>query len=209
MMSSDDRLAMMRELHDTVTHCLSTVALQVMVAETQPAGASRVLMEIRRLTQEALTALGLVEKLLQSVDAPAPQLNTSALWLPTVAASEKKVKLDRHRTKVHVAVPREADRLDITSRYVLVLAINLALDHVERHLPIDDPPQMVTDISSSMVQFSFQNGSASTLTQLPPPPHAFISRLQARADPVGGRLHVESDPNGQHWRLILTLPRNE
>ena len=153
--------------------------------------------------------MGLVEKLLRSVDAPAPHLNTSALWLLTVAASEKKVTLDRHRTKVHVAVPREADRLDIISRYVLVLTINLALDHVGRHLPIDDPPQVVTDISSSMIRFSFQNGSASTLAQLPPPPHAFISQLKARADLVGGRLHVELDPDGQHWRLILTLPRNE
>ncbi len=41
MMGSDGRLAIMRELHDTVTHCLSTVALQVMVAETQPSGAHR------------------------------------------------------------------------------------------------------------------------------------------------------------------------
>lgn len=209
MMSSDDRLAMMRELHDTVTHCLSTVALQVMVAETQPAGASRVLTEVRRLTQEALTVLGLVEKLLQSVDAPGPQLNTSALWLPTVAASEKQLNLDRHGAKVSVTVPREADQLDITSRYVLVLAINLALDHIERHLPIDDQPHMTTAISSSVVQFSFQNGSTTARTQLPPPSPAFINRLQARADLVGGKLLVESDPNEPHWRLILTLSRFE
>ena len=208
-MMSDDRLAMMRELHDTVTHCLSTVALQVMVAETQPAGASRVLMEIRRLTQEALTVLGLVEKLLQSVDEPAPRLNGSALWLPTIAASEKKVTLDGRRAKVHIAVHRDADRLDITSRYILVFAINLAFDHIERHLPIDDPPHVATDIFSSMVWFSFQNDSESVHGQLPPPPPAFISQLRARADLGGGRLHVDSDPNGQHWRLILTLPRHE
>lgn len=208
-MSSDDRLAMMRELHDTVTHCLSTVALQVMVAETQQTDASRVLTEIRRLTQEALTVLGLVEKLLQSVDAPAPQLSTSALWLPTVTASEEKLNLDRHGAKVGVTVPREADQLDIASRYVLVLAINLAMDHIEHHLPTDEHPHMATAVSSSVVQFSFQNGSATAQTQLPPPPPALINRLQARADLVGGKLLVESDPNEQNWRLILTLPRFE
>ena len=209
MMSSDDHLTMMRELHDTVTHCLSTVALQVMVAEAQPAGTSQVLMEIRQLTQEALTALGLVEKLLQSVDAPAPQLNTPALWLPTVAASEKKLTLDRHSAKVHVTVPREADQLDITSRYVLVLAINLTLDHIEHHLPIDGSPHMDTAISSSTVRFSFHNGPSTTPAQLPPPAPEFITRLQSRADLVGGNLLVESDPHSKHWRLFLTLPRFE
>lgn len=209
MMSSDDRLAMMRELHDTVTHCLSTVALQVMVAENQPAGSSSVLTEIRRLTQEALTALGLVEKLLQSVDAPAPQLNTSALWLPTVAASEKKLALGHQNAKVHVTVPRETDRLDITSRYVLVLAITLALDHIEHHLPMIGHPHVATAISSSMVQFSFHNGSATSPARLPPPPPEFSTRLQARADLAAGKLLIESQPNGQHWRLTLTLPRFE
>lgn len=120
MSSSEDRLAMMRELHDTVTHCLSSVALQVMAAEAQPSVQPSVIAEIRRLTQEATSVLGLLEKLLQSADAPAPRLSTSALWLPTVVAGERQLAFARRGAHVNLSVPRGADRLDVAGHDVVV-----------------------------------------------------------------------------------------
>lgn len=207
MINNDERLAMMRDLHDTVTHCLSTVALQMMVAEAQPHGPPRALTEIRHLVQESLTILGLMEKLLQSANAPPPQLNVSALWWPTVAAHDMKLTLDRAGAEVGVSVPREADQLEVASRYVLVLALNLARDHIKRHVSAGHNSDVEISVSTNVVQCAFRHAPGTSRAPLPPPSPRSINSLRARAELVGGRVIVESDPNERCWGLILTLAR--
>lgn len=205
MSSSEDRLAMMRELHDTVTHCLSSVALQVMAAEAQPSVQPSVIAEIRRLTQEATSVLGLLEKLLQSADAPAPRLNTSALWLPTVVAGERQLSFARRGAHVDLSVPRGADRLKVTSRYVLVLALDLVTEHIDRRLPSGGKSEVSIHVTPNVVEFLFQPRSDVHQAPLPVPPSESLDQLRTRVDLVGGDLDLVPGTDDRPWSLALRL----
>lgn len=206
---SEDNLAIVRELHGTVTHCLSSVALQVMAAEARPSIAPPEMAEIRRLTAEATSVLGLLEKLLQSADAPAPQLHMSALWVPTIVAGERQLSLTRQGAEVDLSVPVDADRLEVTLRYAVVLALDLVGEHIDRHLPSGDRSSIALNVAPTAVELNFLPRSGSQSGALPVLPPKTVDQLRARVDLVGGDVSLTTDSDEEQWQLALRLDRHD
>lgn len=136
---ADERRTLSRELHDGVTHQLSTASVQVMGARsvTDPAALHRVLSTIDHATAEALTELRLLARVLRddpTTAASGTEIRELSQHLPpTQAAAAAELALVEAGFEVDSSVPARADQLGMTVQRTLSRIIAEATGNVIRH----------------------------------------------------------------------------
>lgn len=213
-MGSDEqqRLAMMRELHDAVTHSQSSIALQVMVAEgsEDPVLLRRCLSNIQRLNQVSVIQLRLLDRLLRDAAGSfvCDPLDIPGQRAPTAVAADWQRQLGRQGASVEVSVSMEADRIEVTARNT----VSAALDFIGQYLVISMPAGDLSTIevltNKEQIRLVFEARS-STEHWLPPIRGNAWKNLQARTALMGGELlcsgKVSARARTRRIELSLTI----
>lgn len=207
---ADERRTLSRELHDVVTHQLSTAALQVMGARqsSDPATLTRVLGIVDRATAEALNELRLLADVLR--DDPATSASGTEIRElaervpPTQSAAAAELVLVQHGFEPEIRVPSLADDIEMTVQRTLTRVIDQAVDNVVRHAP----PK-----SRCVVEVGISDQQACVEVRNPVPPGTSVPPLgwglrglSARVSLIGGSFTVEVA--GSEWLVRATLPRH-
>lgn len=185
------RVAMMRELHDAVTHGQSSIALQTMVAEGShdPDLLRRCLSNIQRLNRESVIQLRLLDRLLRDVaDACASDsLDIPGQRAPTAVAASWQRQLGGEGAAMELSVPMEVDRIEVTARNTLAAALDFIGQYVASSLPAGDRSTIVVLMDDEQIRLVF-TAASSARHWLPPLLGPAWRNLQARTVLVGGEL---------------------
>lgn len=138
---ADERRTLSRELHDVVAHQLSTASLHMMGAQeqTDPATLRRVLATVDHATNEALTELRLLVRVLRddpTTSASGTEIRELAERVPpTQAAGAAELALLRHGFEPDTSVPAAADELPMTIQRTLSRVITEGAANAVTHAP--------------------------------------------------------------------------
>ena len=212
----DERCVLARELHDVVTHQLSTVSLQVMshLDSDDAVDLAQVLRRVDGATSSALTELRLLVRVLREDpgrgSGPDELAELSRRRAPTEAAAAWSSRLVDAGFDPDVDVPAWADQLEMTVQTTLVRTLDVACDNILRHTPSGSGCMIALAVHPTQVVIS-------VTSPLPVPRHEPVAlggslrRLRERVDLVGGGLRAGPAPaagSGPQWVVAVTMPRD-
>lgn len=185
------RLAMMRELHDAVIHSQSSIALQAMVAEgsEDPGLLRRCLGNIQRLNRDSVIQLRLLDRLLRDVadDFVSDPLDIPGQRAPTAVAANWQRQLGGESAGIELSVPMEADQIEVTARNTVAAALDFMGQYLANSLPAGDLSTIVVWTDEEQIRLVLE-ASSSAQHWLPPIWGSAWQNLQARTALMGGEL---------------------
>lgn len=210
-----ERRALTRELHQVVTHHLSTAALQVMsyLDATDADELRGILARVNLSLQAALTELRQLARM-QREDpswrsAPGCADELSAPVPPSTAAARWARRLTEAGYPVTLDVATAADRLRISTQATLAAALEAAGDDVLRHATVGSPCDVVVAVGADEVVLRVRSRLAA-----PPREGAGaargLRRLRERVDLSGGSMVAGPEAAAQQpgtWLVEVVLPR--
>ncbi|MFT4294001.1 MAG: histidine kinase [Micropruina sp.] len=207
---AEERRTLSRELHDVVTHQLSTAALQLMSARTSadPAVLARVLSVVDRATAEALNELRLLADVLR--DDPATSASGTEIRElservpPTRSAAAAELALVEHGFEPEIRVPAAADDVEMTVQRTLSRVIDEAVANVIRHAPPKSRCIVDVRITDQHASVEVRNPVPSGMTA--PPPGRGLRGLAARISLTGGSF--TADVADAEWLVLAQFPRH-
>ena len=190
-LDEQQRVAMMRELHDAVTHGQSGIALQTMVAEASqdPAVWRRCLSNIQRLNRESVVQLRMLDRLLRdAVETIATDsLDIPGQRAPTAVAAGWQRQFGSEGAAIKLVVPMEADQIEVTVRNTVAAVLDFSGEYLASSLPAGDLSTIVVSLDQEQIRLVFKAAS-SAHRWLPPLSEAAWRNLQTRTALVGGEL---------------------
>jgi len=206
---ADERRALSRELHDVVTHQLSTASLQIKGARQAADAAvlSRALGTIDRTTAEALTELRLLAHVLRDDPATAASgteiRELSERVPPTQAAAAAERALIGAGFEPVIEVPAAADDVELTVQQTVSRAVTESTANVIRH---GEPRSRCTiQVTVGRQQVTVRATNPFPVDGGRPALGWGLKSLRERVSLTGGTLaagRVEGD-----WVLSLGVPR--
>lgn len=214
---ADERAVLARELHDVVTHQLSTISLQVMshVDSADPDELRRVLRKVGRCTDSGLTELRLLVRVLRDHPAtaggPVEVRALSERVPPTAAAAGWARRLLEAGFDPTIDIPAQADRLEMTVQSTLTRTLEVTGDNLIRHAPPRSRCSIAVSVNPTQVIIRV----VSPLATPPPADHGSLGwglrGLRERVDLTGGTLTAapsSSPAQDPEWVVVVTLPRD-
>lgn len=207
----DEREQLAWELHDVVTHQLSTASLQVVgYQDTQDIAALKgALATVGQCCGSALTELRLLAKVLHNhpevgeLSDGVGRLKNRVL--PTRAAAEACMLLERAGFEPTVDVPASADRLEMTLQATLVRVFDEATRNIVQHAKPSSPCQLSVRISETQVNMRIASALKSDLLSCVPEFKWGLAGLAARISLTLGSL--SAGPVRDEWIVAVSLPR--
>ncbi|NLP84986.1 sensor histidine kinase [Microbacterium sp. CFH 90308] len=196
-----ERAELARDLHDTVAHHVSAIAIQAQagtaVASTDPDAAARVLRDIEREASRTLHEMRSIVGLLRGTDAadlaPTPGLaELRDLARPDVGGPEVAVEIAGAADAVPPAIAAAVFRLARE-------AVSNARQHARNATRID----LRVTIDDAGVRLDVHDDGAAAASALPG--HG-LAGMRERAALLGGTCSAGPAPGGG-WDVIATLPR--
>ena len=212
----DERCILARELHDVVTHQLSTVSLQVMghLDSDDAVDLAQVLRRVHGATSSALIELRLLVRVLREHPGPGSGpdglAELSRRRTPTEAAAAWSTRLSDAGFDPVVAVPARADQLEMTVQATLVRTLDVACDNILRHTPSGSACRVALAVHPTQVVIT-------VASPLPVRPHELVALgrglrgLRERVDLIGGGLRAgpaSAAGSAPQWVVVVTLPRD-
>ena len=210
-----ERRALTRELHQVVTHHLSTAALQVMsyLDATDADELRGILARVNLSLQAALTELRQLARMQREDPSWRPATGCadelSAPVPPSTAAAHCARRLTEAGFAVTLDVAPAADRLRISTQATLAAALEAAGDDVLRHTPVGSPCDVVVAVGADEVVLRVRS-------RLTAPPREGagtargLRRLRERVDLSGGSMVAGPEAAARHpgtWLVEVVLPR--
>lgn len=207
---ADERRALAKELHDVVTHQLSTAALQVMGARgsADPHVLSRVLSVVERATGEALNELRLLADVLR--DDPATAASGTEIrelrerLSPTESASKAELLLIDNGFEPDLRVPAAADDIELTVQRTIARVIETAVANVVQHAPAKSRCVVEVRITDQQASVEVWNPVLPGTTVAPL--GAALLGLRERVSLTSGSFEVKVV--GSEWIVLAALPRH-
>ncbi|WP_207842863.1 sensor histidine kinase [Williamsia soli] len=202
--STDERLGIARDLHDSVAHALATINVQSGVAahllDRQPHQAKAALEAIRQASSEVLDELAMMLETLRDSDHTAPRTPTAGL--PQVTELVERARRDGVTIRYDVvgdigAVPSA----ESTAGYRV---IQESLNNVRRHAgPAAAVTVGVTVASPNMLSVKVidDGGGRFVSPQTTSSTGLGLIGMRERVESTGGRLTVGADPDGPGYRV--------
>lgn len=207
----DEREQLAWELHDVVTHQLSTASLQVVgYQDAQDVVALKgALRTVGQCCGSALTELRLLAKVLHS-DPAIGELSGGVERLksrvpPTRAAAEACMRLERAGFEPTFTVPVEADRLEMTLQATLVRVFEETTCNILRHAQPDSGCQLSVRVSETHVNVRVANVMRPGSTHDTPEPKWGLAGLAERVSLTLGSF--SAGPVRGEWVVAVSLPR--
>ncbi len=204
--ASRERARIAREMHDILGHSLNTIAVLAEGARysvrSDADRAERALADIGRLSRKAVDEVHELIDVLRTEDEPSPKhptpnLNDLAALVDSVLGNNTVVSLDTSGdlSRVPPVVSRAAYR-------IIQEALTNSIKHANPALI-----EILVNVGVAQVEMNISNdcsGNPSALTGVVEG-HG-ITGMRERAEALGGRINVGSDPSTDRWRVSATLP---
>ena len=184
-----------RELHDVVTHQLSTVSLQVMshLDSDDAVDLAQVLRRVDAATSSALTELRLLVRVLRERPGTGKRLGRAGGAVPAPRADRGRrawsARLADAGFDPVVEVPARADQLEMTVQATLVRTLDVACGNILRHAPPGSACTVALAVHPTQVVIR-------VISPLPVGPHEPVALgrslrgLRERVDLIGGGLRA-------------------
>ncbi|WP_157754776.1 sensor histidine kinase [Nigerium massiliense] len=208
---ADERRTLSRELHDVISHQLSTVSLQIMGqrASNDDGQVPVLLDKVDAATNSALTELRLLVRVLRDDPATAAagtEIRELAERLPpTEAAARASLALTEAGFEPDIQLPAQADRLDMTVQRTLSRTIEEATSNILRHAPERVSCTYALSVNEAQVCLRISNPLASDA-----PVQADLGwglrGLRERVDLTGG--YFSAGPVAGSWVVTVKLPHD-
>jgi signal transduction histidine kinase len=205
-----ERSALTRELHQVVTHHLSTAALQVMshLDATDVDELRSILAKVNLSVQAALAELRQVARVQRDDPVWARGAGLAARVPPTTVAARWAGRLSDAGFEVTLAVPPAVDRLRVSVQATVSAALEVACANVLRHAP-------ARSRCSVSVEVGADEAVVSVTSALPPSATGgrgrSLRRLRERVDLSGGSSRVGPSSRGEGapgtWLVVVAVPR--
>lgn len=211
----DERRVLARELHDVVTHQLSTVSLQVMshLDSGDADDLAQVLRRVQAATGSALTELRLLVRVLREHPSAGGGRDgvgqLSGRRTPTEVAAGWAGRLVEAGFAPVVEVPTWADRLEMTVQATLVRTLDVACDNILRHAP----PRSRCTVTLTLHPAQVVLRAVSPLPVRQPDQVALgwgLRGLRERVDLIGGAFSAGPSlaAAGRQWVVVVTVPHD-
>ena len=199
---SRERNRMARDLHDTLAHTLSAVAIQLeavqAVWDTAPDVAKQRIDTIQHVTRDGLTETRRALHALRS-----SPIDDMGLLLSLRHISEKAA--ERAGFRLHINLPDDLPDLPDDRQVTAYRIAEEALNNAVRHAQASDLWLTLTHSDAQLQVRIRDNGSGFDDTQDPPQGHYGIIGMHERAALIGGTVQIESEI-GIGTRIVLTIP---
>jgi signal transduction histidine kinase len=189
---SRERNRLARDLHDTLAHTLSAVAIQLeavtTIWDTSPEIARQRITKIQGVTRDGLQE---TRKALQALrSSPMDDLGL-AMALNSIA--EKAV--ERAGFRLHVIMPQELPKLLAETELNIYRVAEEALNNAVQHAEASDLWLTLTHDKKQIELCIRDNGMGFDIVQASPQGHFGLVGMQERAALCGGVLQIQSEPN--------------
>lgn len=189
---SRERNRMARDLHDTLAHTLSAVAIQLeavtTVWDTSPEMARERVDTIQRVTRDGLRETRRALQALRS-----SPLDDVGLAMALQLAAHKAA--ERAGFRVHISLPDALPELPIEAELSLFRILEEALNNIVQHAQASNV-WLRADVEKKMLTFSIRdNGIGFDTEAAPPEGHFGLVGMRERAVLCGAEIAIQSDPD--------------
>lgn len=189
---SRERNRMARDLHDTLAHTLSAVAIQLeavtTVWDTSPEMARERVDTIQRVTRDGLRETRRALQALRS-----SPLDDVGLAMALQLAAHKAA--ERAGFRVHISLPDALPELPIEAELSLFRILEEALNNIVQHAQASNV-WLRADVDKKMLTFSIRdNGIGFDTDAAPPEGHFGLVGMRERAALCGAEIAIRSDPD--------------
>ena len=201
--TSRERNRLARELHDTLAHTLSALAVQLGAVDALWDANEA---EARQLLGQSLTVTrtGLTETRRALQDLRASPLEDLGIVLALRALAESAAARNGIAVAVEIAVAEHLDALSPVQEQCLYRVAQEALENVSRHAAAQHATLRLEQENDHIRLTISDDGQGFDLDAAEPEQRLGLRGMQERADMVGGTLAVESDV-GQGTTVMLTI----
>ncbi|MDO5676322.1 MAG: histidine kinase [Propionibacteriaceae bacterium] len=199
---SRQRILLARELHDTIAHDLTSIALQAEVARNSSDNDNEAWTNVANMSRSALADLRSVITLLRTD--PTDQLDagsfTHASVLDTLEEASGRLSSAGFTVDYNTS-PEDAVALRLAPAGAIYPISREAINNIIQHGDPDESVHVNAAIEDGFAEVSFKNKRSS---RAKPPAGLGITGMAERAALVGG--HVVSCPSNDHWLTQVSCP---
>jgi signal transduction histidine kinase len=189
---SRERNRLARDLHDTLAHTLSAVAIQLeavtTIWDTSPEIARQRITKIQGVTRDGLQE---TRKALQALRSS--PMDDLGLTMALNSIAEKAA--ERAGFRLHVTIPPELPKLLAETELNIYRVAEEALNNAVQHAEAKDLWLTLTYDKKQIELCIRDNGIGFDTEQAPPQGHFGLVGMQERAALCGGVLQIQSEPN--------------